>query len=105
MEADSHGQGLKEENESLKRENNKLVYRIHLFTQRLENLLEELRFETGFDVTRVPLISSGKLSSLDVTWIAFTQAEVRWRQIKSLSGKFFCRFFFTKHGCVGRVIV
>ena len=69
MEADRHGQVLKEENENLKRENNNLVYRIHLFAQRLENLLEELRSETGFDVTRVPLNSSGKLISLDVKWL------------------------------------
>ena len=69
MEADRHGQVLKEENENLKRGNNNLVYRIHLFAQRLENLLEELRSETGFDMTRVPLNSSGKLISLDVKWL------------------------------------
>ena len=75
MEADRHGQVLKEENENLKRENKNLVYRIHLFAQRLENLLEELRSETGFDVTRVQLNSSGKLISLDVKWLQLESAQ------------------------------
>ena len=53
-----NGHRLAEENLALKRENNKLMVKIKIFTQRLENLVEELRSETGFDVT--PRIFSGQ---------------------------------------------
>ena len=53
-----NGHRLAEENLALKRENNKLTVKIKIFTQRLENLVEELRSETGFDVT--PRIFSGQ---------------------------------------------